>query len=119
MHDCGFIKENKWFRIRGKVKEDNFARELTISVYDMMIIEKEEKVITDEAPVKRVELHTHTKMSQMDGVLDEVALVKQAIKWGHKAVAITDHNGCQSFPHVYNEVRDYNKKNPGNPFKAI
>lgn len=113
------LKENKWFRIRGKVKEDNFARELTISVYDMMIIEKEEKVITDDAPVKRVELHTHTKMSQMDGVLDEVALVKQAIKWGHKAVAITDHNGCQSFPHVYNEVRDYNKKNPDNPFKAI
>ncbi len=113
------IKENKWFRIRGKVKDDQYSKELTISVYDMMIIEKEEKVITDDALEKRVELHTHTKMSQMDGVLDEISLVKQAIKWGHKAVAITDHNGCQAFPHVYNEVRDYNKKNPDNPFKAI
>ena len=59
-------------------------------------------------------------MSQMDGVADEVKLVKQAMKWGHRAIAITDHNGCQAFPHVYNLVRDYNKgKEEKDKFKAL
>ena len=49
-------------------------------------------------------------MSQMDGVIDEIKLVKQAIKWGHRGIAITDHDGCQAFPHVFNEVTSHNKK---------
>ena len=73
-------------------------------------------VRTDKSDKKRVELHSHTMMSQMDGVIDEVKLIKTAIKWGHRAIAITDHDGCQSFPHVYNEVTGYNKKVLG-PFK--
>ena len=59
-------------------------------------------------------------MSQMDGVADEVELVNQAIIWGHKAIAITDHNGCQAFPHVFNTVTSYNKGKPDDEkFKAI
>ena len=48
-------------------------------------------------------------MSQMDGIANEEALVKQAMKWHHKAIAITDHNGVQAFPHVFNLVTGYNK----------
>ena len=60
-------------------------------------------------------------MSQMDGVVDDEALLKQAISWGHKAIAITDHNGVQAFPHVFNFVTGYNKKlkEGEEPFKAI
>ena len=75
----------------------------------------------DNAPKKRVELHCHTKMSQMDGVADDEALLKQALSWGHKAIAITDHNGVQAFPHVFNFVTGHNKKlkEGEEPFKAI
>ena len=75
----------------------------------------------DNAPTKRVELHCHTKMSQMDGVADDEALLKQALSWGHKAIAITDHNGVQAFPHVFNFVTGHNKKlkEGEEPFKAI
>ena len=57
----------------------------------------------------------------MDGLADEEALVKQAISWGHKAIAITDHNGVQAFPHVFNFVTSHNKnlKEGEEPFKAI
>ena len=83
-------------------------------------IEKEEEKRIDTAERKRIELHTHTKMSQMDGIADEVELVKQAIAWGHKAIAITDHNAVQAFPHVFDYVKGYNKgKDENKRFKAI
>ena len=66
--------------------------------------------IEDLSEVKRVELHAHSKMSQMDGVADETDLVSTAMKFGMKAVAITDHNGVQGFPHVFNMVTSHNKK---------
>ena len=113
------IKNNSNFKIRGKVKHNNYSKELELTVYDMIVLQSNKSIIKDDAEELRVELHTHTKMSQMDGLCDEVALIKQAISWGHKAIAITDHNGCQSFPHVYNTVKLHNKKNPDNKIKAI
>ncbi len=115
------LKEGTWLKIRGYTKNDPFSRELVLNARDIMKIEREEAVRLDTEEEKRVELHTHTKMSQMDGTIDEVDLVKQAIKWGHKAIAITDHNAVQGFPHVFNYVTSYNKglEEGKEPFKAI
>ncbi len=119
---CKEFKTGNWYKIRGYTKNDPFSKELVLNARDILKIEKkEENVVIDSAPIKRVELHAHTKMSQMDGLADEVELVKQAMAWGHKAIAITDHNGVQAFPHVFNMVTAHNKnlKEGEEPFKAI
>ena len=100
-----------WFKIKGYTKIDQYAKNaLVLNVQSINLLDKKESNDTvDDAVTKRCELHAHTKMSQMDGVADEVALVKKAMEWGHPGIAITDHDCCQSFPHVFNEVTDYNK----------
>ncbi len=92
------FKENMWLKINGSVKQNNFYNDLIITARTIQIIEKEENDIMDTAEEKRIELHTHTTMSQMDGVVPVANLIKRAIKWGHKAIAITDHNAIQTFP---------------------
>ena len=114
------IKNGQWYRIRGYIKNDNFARDLVLNIRDMEEIESKDISVMDEADEKRIELHAHTTMSQMDGLSDAKALLKQAVKWGHKAIGITDHNGVQSFPQVYHFVTDYNKgKSDDEKFKAL
>ena len=115
------ISENKWYKIRAQVKEpDKYNPDMSLSIKDINKLDKQIEKIIDDAPVKRVELHAHTMMSQMDGVVNEEVLVKEAIAWGHKGIAITDHNGCQAFPHVFNLVRNYNKgKEEQDKFKVI
>ena len=115
------IKEGKWYKIRGYTKNDVFAKELVLNARDILPVAREEEKVVDTAEEKRVELHCHTKMSQMDGVIDETDVVKQAMNFGMKAVAITDHNGVQGFPHVFNMVTEHNKKleEGQEPFKAI
>ena len=106
------LKEGKYYRFYGKVVTDEFAKELVFNTRfkDITAIDgQEENKRVDDAKEKRVELHAHTMMSQMDGVCDEVKLVKQAIKFGHPGIAITDHDCCQAFPHVFGEVTSYNK----------
>ena len=103
------IKNGVWYKLRGQVKYDEYAKELSMMVRDINLSDRKDEVKTDNAKIKRVELHAHTMMSQMDGIIDEVKLVKTAIKYGHKALAITDHDSCQSFPHVYSEITKYNK----------
>lgn len=118
---CSELKSGNWYKIRGYTKNDQFAKELVLNARDIIKIEKKAEEITDDAQEKRVELHCHTKMSQMDGLADEVDLIKQAIKWKHKAIAITDHNGVQAFPHAFNFVTGYNKglKDEKEKFKVI
>jgi len=108
------LKNGNWYSMYGRLKEDSFSNNELVFMTRFRDIQpidaKLDWVRTDKSDKKRVELHAHTMMSQMDGVIDEVKLIKNAIKWGHKAIAITDHDGCQSFPHVFNEVTGYNKK---------
>ncbi len=92
----GRMKDGVCVKIKGKVQYDNFKKENTIMVNHIM--EDKMPSRSDNAREKRVELHMHTKMSQMDAMTDAKTLVKQAIKWGHKAIAITDHGNVQAFP---------------------
>ncbi|MGE7120583.1 PolC-type DNA polymerase III [Peribacillus sp. NPDC046944] len=95
------VKKGMWVRAQGSIQNDTFVRDLVMIANDINEISKQGR--QDKAPEgeKRVELHMHTPMSQMDAVTPTSALVAQAAKWGHKAVAITDHAGAQSFPEAY------------------
>ena len=97
------IKVGMNVKLRGECMYDNFARELSISVRDMVPMERVER--EDTAEEKRVELHMHTNMSNMDAMTPAGDLIKRAIKWGHPAVAITDHGVVQAFPAAFNAVR--------------
>ncbi|MFZ3172818.1 MAG: PolC-type DNA polymerase III [Carboxydocellales bacterium] len=90
------LKKGLWIKVKGPVKYDRYTQELTMNVYDINLAEYTGRV--DRAEQKRVELHIHTKMSAMDGVSSAEDLVSRAAKWGHPAVAITDHGVVQGFP---------------------
>ena len=93
------VKKGAFLKLRGVTTIDRYDRELTIgSVSGMRVIPDFTTKRMDHSPEKRVELHCHTKMSDMDGVTDAKALVKRAYEWGHKALAITDHGVVQAFP---------------------
>ena len=114
------IKPGNWYKFRGYTKYDKYANEVVLNLRDVSKSDRVIETIKDEAEEKRVELHAHTMMSQMDGVVEAKKLVKQAQKWGHKAIAITDHNGAQAFPDVYHLICDLNKgKEKSEKFKAI
>lgn len=103
--DCndfkGQLKPGMRLRLQGNVAPDRFAfDEMTMTPFGIMKLEGAAQRM-DNAPEKRVELHCHTKMSKMDGLTPMEGLVKQAISWGHKALAITDHGVVQAFPFCF------------------
>ncbi|MBP3384839.1 MAG: PHP domain-containing protein [Firmicutes bacterium] len=113
-----FAVEQKWndidehlgkgdlVKIQGDAEWDTFENCLTVKAKSIEKMDKELRM--DNAPEKRVELHVHTKMSAMDGLNDVKNLVKTAEKWGHKAIAITDHGVVQAFPdasHAGKEIK--------------
>ena len=103
----GAIKKGNFFKIKGVTTIDKFSGELTIgSVAGIMKINDFRTKRTDMALEKRVELHCHTKMSELDGVSDAGSLVKQACAWGHPALAITDHGVVQGFTEAFHTRLD-------------
>ena len=102
------MKEGAFVKIKGMTMMDRFDHELTIG--SLAGIKKIPDFTTsreDRSVRKRVELHCHTKMSDMDGVSEAKDIVKRAYKWGHPAIAITDHGVVQSFPdanHVWEDL---------------
>ena len=96
------IKGAKGIKLAGKAQMDTFTNELTIMANTIVTstgIKRE--VREDNSEVKRVELHMHTQMSQMDAVTPATELIKRAMKWGMKSIAITDHGVVQSFPDAH------------------
>lgn len=96
------VKKGMWIKVKGSVQMDQYKHELVLSARDMVEI-KAKNVRKDLMPEdqKRVEFHAHTNMSTMDAIPDVTDLVAQAARWGHQAIAITDHAGAQSFPHAH------------------
>lgn len=94
------IEEGSWVKARGPVQEDTFMRDLTINAYDINTVSHPKRQDTAEGQ-KRVELHLHTTMSQMDATNSITEFAKQAKEWGHTAIAITDHAGVQGFPDAF------------------
>ena len=95
----GDLKAGAFLKLKGVTVNDTFDRELTIgSLVGVMKIPDFTTSRMDNSARKRVELHCHTKMSDMDGVSDVKDIIKRAKKWGHKALAITDHGCVQAFP---------------------
>lgn len=103
------LKKGVWVSVYGDVAYDKYSRDTVITAYDINELppppEKE-----DNAPEKRVELHLHTQMSAMDGVSSATDLIARAAKWGHKAVAVTDHGVVQAFPEAAKAAKKYGIK---------
>ena len=93
------LSVGKWVRAQGRIEEDTFVRDLVMMMSDIEEIKKTPK--QDKAEEKRVEFHLHSSMSQMDGIPNISAYVNQAAAWGHKAIAVTDHNVVQAFPDAH------------------
>ncbi len=111
------VKKGAFLKIKGVTTIDKFDGELTIgSVYGIKKISDFTESRVDTAPEKRVELHCHTKMSDMDGVSEVRDIVKRAHDWGHKAIAITDHGVVQAFPDANHYIETLDKDDP---FKVI
>jgi len=111
------VKKGAFLKIKGITTMDTFEHEVTVSSVSGM--KKIPSFVTkrkDTSPEKRVELHCHTKMSDMDGVAEAQALAKQAHDWGHSAIAITDHGVVQAFPDVNHYIEKLDKDDP---FKII
>ena len=96
------LNATKAVKLAGKAQMDAFSNELTIMANTIIKSEPMPKTTRqDNAEVKRVELHMHTKMSQMDAMTSADELIKRAMKWGMKSIAITDHGVVQAFPEAY------------------
>ena len=111
-----WLKAGAWYRMKGSARMDSFQKELVFFPDD--IAEGEERTRRDQAPVKRVELHLHTKLSAMDALVSPKDLIRQAVAWGHEAVAITDHGVVQAFPEAMKEAAAASGKGK-KPFKVL
>lgn len=109
------LKTKLTLAIVGDAQFDSYDNEVNIKPRDISIVKRVRK--TDDAPVKRVELHCHTNMSMMDGVSPVTDIVRRAYEWGMPALAVTDHGVVQSFPDAMYEVDSIRKS--GGQFKVI
>ena len=104
----GMLKPGTNVKVKGTVTQDRYDHELTVSsLYGLKKIPDFMETRMDNAAYRRVELHCHTKMSEMDGVSEASDIVKRAYKWGHKAIALTDHGVVQGFTdanHVWEDL---------------
>ena len=105
------IKDGAFVKIKGVIAMDSWSKEIGVSsVRGIKKIPDFTVKRMDNSDVKRVELHCHTKMSDMDGVSEVSDIIKQAAKWGMPAIAVTDHGVCQAFPdanHTVEKLEDF------------
>ncbi len=101
------IKPKMRVKLQGNVQYDNYANEIGVIANVVIELPTQEEIMRmDNAMTKRVELHMHTQMSQMDAITPAKELIKRAAKWGMKSIAITDHGVVQAFPEAKHAVDD-------------
>ncbi len=103
-----YMKAGAWVRVQGQYRYDDYQREMVIMASNIMRVSA--PVREDKALEKRVELHLHTQMSAMDATASPSELIAQAAKWGHRAIAITDHGVLQGFPEAFGAAKRNNIK---------
>ena len=109
------IKAGEWVEVTGNAEYSSFDRDVVLKANTIEVIEKPKKEERmDNAETKRCELHLHSKMSAMDAIGEIADYVKIAAKWGHKAIALTDHDGVYGFPTLMKSI-----KNGGYDIKPI
>ncbi|MEG1255188.1 PolC-type DNA polymerase III [Clostridium sp.] len=102
------LKPGVCCKVYGEVEIDRFSKDLVLNAKSIVKLKSSERM--DSSEVKRVELHAHTTMSSMDGIVSASKLVAKAAKWGHKAIAITDHGVAQAFPEAMDAGKKHNIK---------
>lgn len=105
------VGKGKFVRIKGRAAFDPYDKEINVGhIWGIKLISDFRTTRHDTAVDKRIELHCHTKMSDMDAVSDVKKIVRRAYEWGHKAIAITDHGVVQAFPDAWHEYCDIKKE---------
>ena len=104
------IEKGARVRLRGECKMDSYLDEISINVRDMQLMPVQERQDTAPEGKKRVELHLHTTMSAMDATADAAVLIGQAAKWGHSAIAVTDHGVTQAYPAAFAAAKKHGIK---------
>lgn len=104
----GRLKKGSIIAVQGHVQYDTYAKEIVIMAKDIQERSKVERM--DTASKKRVELHVHTKMSAMDAVVSASDIISRAAKWGHSAIAITDHGVLQAYPEAMDAAKKHGMK---------
>ncbi len=105
------LKKGSCIKVKGRAALDTYMNEISVTfVNSIKKIAPFKEVRKDDCDMKRIELHCHSKMSDMDGVADAAALVKRAYEWGHPAIAITDHGVVQAFPEANHAMEDIDRK---------
>ncbi|PKK96822.1 MAG: PolC-type DNA polymerase III, partial [Tenericutes bacterium HGW-Tenericutes-3] len=100
------LNEGDFIQVAGYAQFDTYQKDVVIFAKSINFIQQSKKEgRIDKAKEKRIEFHTHTKMSNMDAVTDVSEYINQAIKWGHEAIAFTDHNGLYAYPDIYKETK--------------
>ncbi|MCM3128753.1 PolC-type DNA polymerase III [Paenibacillus sp. MER 78] len=105
------LANGKWLKVRGRVEYDRFMQVPELAMIPSDLVEVQAPPTRkDNAAEKRVEFHLHTKMSTMDAVTSIDTYVKTAAKWGHKAIAVTDHGGVQVYPEAAKAAKKHGVK---------
>lgn len=103
------LQKGMWVKARGSIQEDNFLQDLIMNVHDLVKVSRKKRIddYSDDPYQKRIELHAHTNMSTMDAITPAKELIAQAADWGHRAIAITDHENVQAFPEAYEAAQKH------------